>query len=299
MRLNRLRGQLALLLALLALPIATGCGSGDAVDPASTAGPPQRIVSLSPTATEDLYAIGAGDLIAAVDGESDYPPSAPRTELSGFQPNVEAVAAYRPDLVVVSAEGTEAAVRGLRKLGIRVLVQAAATSLGDVYAQIRELGRIVGRRAEARAVAARIRASVARSVRAAPSGSGLSVYHEVSPDYFSADSSTFIGRIYRLFGLANIADGAGTAAGTGYPQLSAEHILQADPDLIVIADTECCNQSPATVSRRPGWSGVAALRRGGVIAIDEDVASRWGPRVAEFAERLGEALAAVRGTPGG
>ncbi|HEU4944222.1 MAG TPA: helical backbone metal receptor [Solirubrobacterales bacterium] len=287
------------LAVLLALPVATGCGPGDTADSPSTARAPQRIVSLSPTATEDLYAIGAGNLIAAVDGESDYPPAAPRTELSGFQPNVEAVAAYRPDLVVVSAEGTEAAVRGLRKLGIDVLVQAAATSLAEVYAQLRELGRIVDRQAEARAAAARIRARVARAVQAAPSGLGLSVYHEVSPDYFSADSSTFIGRIYRLFGLANIADGAGTAAGTGYPQLSAEHILEADPDLIVITDTECCNQSPATVRRRPGWSGIAAIRHGDVIAIEEDVASRWGPRVAEFAERLGEALDAVRGTPNG
>jgi cobalamin transport system substrate-binding protein len=296
MRLIELRGLLALVLASLGI-LASGCGSGAEDAPTGSTGAPERIVSLSPTATEDLFAIGAGGPVVAVDRESDFPPAAPRTELSGFQPNVEAVAAYAPDLVVASAEGTEAAVRGLRKLGIRVLVQAAATSLVDVYAQIRELGQMTGREREARDVVARIRFRIARAVRTAPSGRGLSVYHEVSPDYFSADSSTFIGRVYRLFGLANIADGAGTAA--GYPQLSAEHILQADPDLIVIADTECCGQSPATVRRRAGWSGIAALSSGGAIAIDEDVASRWGPRIGEFVERLGEAVATVRATRSG
>jgi iron complex transport system substrate-binding protein len=297
MALDKRRGRLAFPALLLALAIGSGCGSGGAAESASSGEPPKRIVSLSPTATEDLFAIGAGRLVTAVDAESDHPPSAPRTELTGFQPNVEAVAAHRPDLVVVSAEGTEGAVRGLRKLGIRVLVQPAATSLAQVYAQLRELGRLVGRQAEARRVIDRIRSRISRAVRRAPDGRGLSVYHEISPDYFSADSSTFIGRIYSLFGLTNIADGAGTAAGTGYPQLSAEHILRADPDLIVLADTECCGQSVAALGGRAGWGAIAAVREGGAIAVDEDVASRWGPRVAEFAELVGEALAAVRATP--
>lgn len=295
-------GALALPLLLLVLPLALlgGCGDGDGPGEAAAPGDaPQRIVSLSPTATEALFAIGAGERVVAVDEQSDFPPSAPRTGLSGFQPNVEAVAARRPDLVVVADEGTAAAVRGLRALGIAVLVQPAAASLAEAYAQIAQLGRIAERREAARRLVARMRERLARIVRGAPSGRGLRVYHELSPDYFSADSTTFIGRVYRLFGLANVADEAADAAGTGYPQLSAEHVVDSDPDLVVLADAECCGQTPAKARERPGWSGIAAVREGGVIAVDEDVASRWGPRVPRFAARVAAAIAAVRGAGGG
>lgn len=290
MHLNGLRGAL-IALALLTLVVA-GCGSESEGSGASE-GTPERIVSLSPTATEDLFAIGAGEDVVAVDEESDFPPSVPRSELSGFQPNVEAIAEYEPDLVVASAEGTEAAVRGLRKLGVEVLVQPAAATLGQAYDQIRELGRITGHEEEAEAVVEEMRGRIAAAIGEAPAGDGLSVYHELSPDYFSADSSTFIGRIYDSFGIENVADGAAEQSG-GYPQLSAEHIVSSNPDLIVLADVECCGQSPAKVRGRDGWSGVAALGNGGLIAIDDDVASRWGPRVPVFAERVAAAIAAVQ-----
>jgi len=294
MHLNRLRGAL-IVLALLALVVA-GCGSESEGSGASDA-TPERIVSLSPTATEDLFAIGAGKDVVAVDEQSDFPPQVPQTELSGFQPNVEAIAEYEPDLVVASAEGTEAAVRGLRKLGVEVLVQPAAATLGQAYEQIRELGRITRHEEEAETVVEEMRGRIAAAIGEAPGGAGLRVYHELSPDYFSADSSTFIGRIYDSFGLENIADGA-TDQGGGYPQLSAEHIVNSNPDLIVLADGECCGQSPATVRRRDGWGGLAALGNGGLIAIDDDIASRWGPRVPVFAERIAAAIAAVREGPG-
>jgi iron complex transport system substrate-binding protein len=292
-------GPLASILALcsLALLVASGCGDGTSATGAAGEAP-RRIVSLSPTGTESLFAIGAGDRVIAVDDQSSFPPQAPRTELSGFQPNVEAVAAYRPDLVVAAGEGTAAAVRGLRKLGVKVVVQPAAESLRDAYAQVEELGRLTGHAERAREVVAEMRAGISAAVDSAPSGRGLSVFHELSPDYFSADSKSFIGRIYRLFGLANIADEAAAAAGSGYPQLSSEYIVAADPDLIVLADVKCCGQSPATVRRRAGWAGVAALRDGGVVAVDDDVASRWGPRVPRFAARIAAAIRAVRQAAG-
>lgn len=294
----RFNGRLAALAAIALLLLAPGCGADAEEDSVPAGGAPERIVSLSPTATESLFAIGAGDRVVAVDGESDFPPGAPRTGLSGFQPNVEVIASHRPDLVVLADEGTAAAVRGLRRLGIRVLVQPAAGSLEEAYSQIGQLGEILGREERAAEVVQRMRARIAAAVRAAPDGSGLRVYHELSPDGFSADSSTFIGGIYRLFGLANIADSASAAAGTGYPQLSAEHIVDADPDLVVLADAACCGQTPAVARARPGWSEMAAVRDGGLIAVDEDVASRWGPRVPRFAARIGSAIAAVRAAQG-
>ena len=118
---------------------------------------------------------------------------------------------------------------------------------------------------------------------------GLKVYHELDPSFFSADSSTFIGSIYTEFGLENIADEAGAAAG-GYPQLSAEYIVGEAPDLIVLADTKCCEQSAETVAQRPAFDTVPAVQEDRVLAADDDIASRWGPRIADFAESVAETL---------
>jgi iron complex transport system substrate-binding protein len=289
------RALAAATLVVAALILVAGCGSGDPEFRSSAGATPQRIVSLSPTATEDLFAIGAGNRVVAVDEQSSFPPGAPRTDLSGFQPNVEAIVSRQPDLVVMAGEGTQAAASGLRALGVRILIEPAARTLSQAYAQIRELGRVSGHSGAARRVVARMRTRIGRALRSAPDAHGMSVYHELEPDHFSADSSTFIGKIYALFGLANVADEAADAAGTGYPQLSAEHILAADPDLIVLADAVCCGQSAATVHHRPGWAEIAAVRNGGIVVVDEDVASRWGPRVPLFAEEIAGAIRRVVG----
>ena len=248
---------------------------------------PKRIISLSPTATESLFAIGAGAQVVAVDDQSDFPKRAPRTSLSGYTPNVEAIAGYRPDLVVLSGDANDV-VAGLRRLGIRVLLQPAAKNLGEAYAEIRQLGAVTGHGAKAAAVVAKMKKAIAMAVKSTPR-LRFSVYHELSPDFYSATSKTFIGRIYKLFGLRNIADAADSSS-TGYPQLSAEYILSANPNLIVLADTRCCGQSAKAVSDRPGWSGVAAVRSGAVIGIDDSIASRWGPRIVQFVRAVGSAL---------
>jgi cobalamin transport system substrate-binding protein len=248
---------------------------------------PKRIVSLSPTATESLFAIGAGAQVVAVDDQSDYPKRAPKTNLSGYTPNVEAIAGYQPDLVVLSGDANDV-VAGLRKLGIRVLIQSAAKTLADAYAEIRQLGAVTGHRKKAEAVVAGMKRAIAQAVRATPK-QRLSVYHELTPDFYSASSTTFIGRIYKLFGLRNIADAA-DASGSGYPQLSGEYILSSNPNLIVLADTRCCGQSAATVRSRPGWAGIAAVRTGAVVGIDDSVASRWGPRIVQFIRAVSKTL---------
>ena len=256
------------------------------VHPASAA-VPHRIVSLSPTATETLFAIGAGSQVVAVDDQSDYPKRAPRTILSGYTPNVEAIAGYRPDLVVLSGDANDA-VAGLKKLGIRVLVQPAPTALAGAYAEIKQLGSITGHVRSAAALVSRMKKAIAQTVKSVPKRS-MSVYHELDPTYYSATSKTFIGRIYKLFRLRNIADAADSTA-SGYPQLSAEYILSSNPGLIVLADTRCCGQSAATVANRPGWSGLAAVRNHRVVGIDDSVASRWGPRIVGFVRAVGKAL---------
>ncbi|MFN2526476.1 MAG: helical backbone metal receptor [Actinomycetota bacterium] len=249
---------------------------------------PKRIVSLSPTATEMLFAVGAGDQVIAVDDQSDYPPGVPTTELSGFEPNVEAIARYEPDLVL--AESDHPALKPLGKLKIPLLVQPAAKTLADTYAQIEQTGVATGHIAEAAEQVATMRSEIERILEAIPTfEEAPSYYHELDPTYFSVTSDTFIGHVYKLAGLRNIADKA-DKAGSGYPQLSAEYIVEANPDLIFLADSECCNQTPGRVAARPGWDQIAAVKNDAVIVVGDDVSSRWGPRVVEFLQVVVDGL---------
>jgi len=242
---------------------------------------PHRIVSLSPTATEMLFAINGGTQVVAVDDQSNYPASAPTTKLSGFQPNIEAIAAYTPDLVVAS-DDTAGLVHGIGALNIPILIEPAAKNMSDSYQQIEQLGVATGHGADATSLEKKMRSDLASIVASLPKpAKPLKVYHELDDTYYSATSATFIGQVYALLGLKNIADGA-TAAAPDYPQLSAEYIVSSSPDLIVLADTKCCHQDISTVSARPGWRSIAAVRSGQVIGVDDDVASRWGPRVVDF-----------------
>jgi iron complex transport system substrate-binding protein len=250
---------------------------------------PRRIVSLSPTATEDLFAIGAGSQVIAVDRFSDYPAGTPRTDLSGFRPNIEAIAGYRPDLVVVASD-SNSVVAGLTRLRIPVLLHPPAKNFAGAYGQILRLGRATGHAGAAAALVARMRVRIAALVASVPARArGRSVYHEVGPDRFSATSRTFIGGIYRLFGLRNIADEA-DPTGSGFPQLSSEYIVAADPDLIVLADTVCCGQNAATVAARPGWSQISAVRRRAIVLLNDSIAARWGPRIVNFVRAIAGAL---------
>jgi iron complex transport system substrate-binding protein len=246
---------------------------------------PHRIVSLSPTSTEDLFALGAGKQVVAVDQDSNYPKRAPRTKLSGFTPNVEAVANYHPDLVVISYDPGNFASQ-LRDLGIKVVFEKAADNLKQAYGEIVQLGRLTGHNRGAKAVVHSMQTHLAAIVRSVPkTRRHLRVYHELDPTYYSATSSTFIGSIYKLFGFQDIADAAGGTSG-GYPQLSGEYIIAKNPQIIVLADTKCCQQSYATVADRPGWGTIAAVEHHRVVAADDDVASHWGPRIVQFARTV-------------
>jgi iron complex transport system substrate-binding protein len=285
-------------LVILLVLLAAGCGSGGASSPtgststAAAAQGPGRIVSLSPTATEMLFAIGAGDQVVAVDDQSNYPADAPHSKLSGYEPNVEAIAGYDPDLVVASGD-PGGLVDGLGKLNIDVLIQEAPKNLEGAYEEIEELGDATGREQQARTVVSGMRSQISALIEQASAGSGLKVYHELGPDYYSATSQTFIGSIYTALGAKNIADGAGKKA-PGYPQLSAEYILKSNPDLIVLSDTRCCAQTLEKVAARPGWKRIDAVQDGDVVEADDDIASRWGPRIVEFVRAVAEAMAETK-----
>ena len=264
-----------------AFPVTIHAANGDVVVKTR----PTRIVSLSPTGTEDLFAVGAGSQVIAVDNDSDYPKSAPHTTLSGYTPNVEAIAGYKPDLVVVSND-IDNVVASLQKIGITVLLEPAADNLAQAYDEIRQLGSATGRTPQATKVVSGMERMLTKLLRSVPKAQRhQTVYHELDPTYYSATSATFIGRIYKLFGFKNIADAADTTH-SGYPQLSAEYIVSSSPDIIVLADSVCCAQNAASVAARPGWSGIAAVLHHRVIAVNDSVASRWGPRIVDFASAI-------------
>jgi iron complex transport system substrate-binding protein len=302
----RFRARLRLpLAAVLAVAFSGGGGAGAGVTPhfplkvvtatgvVTIPHRPSRIVSLSATATEDLYAVGAGRQVVAVDSYSTYPPQAPRTKLSGFTPNVEAIAKYRPDLVVVS-DDVNHIVAQLGKLHIPALVEPPAANLNGVYAEIEQIARATGHLGKAKRVVSKIRRQVRATVRSVPRPSKpLSVYHELDQTYYSATSHTFIGQMYGLLGIQNIADKAGSSS--DYPQLSAEYIIASNPDLIVLADTVCCGQTRATVAARPGWSNIAAVKSGEVVPVNDSIASEWGPRIVLFLKAVASAVKTLEG----
>jgi iron complex transport system substrate-binding protein len=257
---------------------------------------PSAIVSLSPTATEMLYAIGAGPQVKAVDSNSNYPPQAPKTKLSYFNPNVEAIAAERPDLVVISNDSNngKSLTKRLAAFGIPVLELPAPPNIAGVYSEFSQLAQATGHEQQGRAEVSTLRSQIRKIIAAVPHRSKpLTYYYELDQTYYSVTSDTFIGRLLALLGMKSIADSAkGASAAGGYPQLSAEFIVKANPDYIILADTICCHQNASTVANRPGWSGMTAVNSKHLILLSDDIASRWGPRVVDLLQAV---LAAIRG----
>ncbi len=253
---------------------------------------PTAIVSLSPTATEMLYAIGAGDQVVAVDKNSNYPEQGlPANTVDGYEVNVEAISQFHPDLVISSYLSDEQ-IAQFGKLSIPVLMQPAVADLDGTYEQIEQLGTITGHASSADDVVTTMKDEIADIVAQAPTfAPEATYYYELDQTYYSQTSETFLGSLMGMLHLDNIADAAdGAAEAGGYPQLSAEFILKSDPDYIFLSDVKCCDQSAATVAARPGWSTLQAVKGDRVVELDDDIASRWGPRVVDLLRTVVTAL---------
>lgn len=255
---------------------------------------PGRIVSLSPSLTEMLYAIGAASQVAAVDRHSNHPAGTPSTDLSGFRPNVEAIAGYEPDLVVL-ANDRDGVVGALTNLGVPTLLLSSPEAIEGIYGQIGVLGLATGHPAEATKVAEEVRTGLRRIAESAPERARpLRYFYELSDTHHSVTSDTFIGQVLALGGLVSIADGADSATG-GYPQLSAEHVLDSDPDVIFLSHSGGNTPSAESVAARPGWGQLRAVRESRVVLLDPDISSRWGPRTVDLLRAVVDATASLPG----
>ena len=250
---------------------------------------PERIAALSPTHVEMLFAIGAGDQVMAVDLFSNSPPEAAElTRLDSFNLSVEAVVALDPDLVILSFDPVDA-VTALDAVGVPTLLLGTAGSLDDVYAQVRTLGAATGHTEEAEDLVAGMADRIDAAMAAVGDrAAGLTYYHETDPfGFYTPNSQSFIGQLYGLLGMENIADAAPDELGSGFPQLSPEFILSADPDLIFLAGV---GETPETLASRDGWETLSAVAAGHVFVLDPDVASRWGPRVVDLMDAIAAAV---------
>lgn len=251
--------------------------------------PAERIVSLSPGATEIIYALGAEARLAAVDNQADFPEAAQsfQPKVDAFEPNVEAIAALNPDLVIV-ADDVSGIVGALDRLDIPVLyldLDTDVTSIDDVFGQIGLLGRLTGTEDRAIQVITDLSArkdAIEETLEGLPQTDGPTVYHELDETFYSVADQTFIGSLYRVLKARNIA---GDGGGTSYPQLTQEAIIADNPEIIVLADEEF-GVTIESVRQRPGWAAIDAVRDNRIYAIDPDIISRPGPRIIDALESL-------------
>ena len=252
------------------------------------AGPVQRIVSVAPSATEIVFAIGAGDRIVAVDDFSDFPAEAKALpKVGGFRASPERILSFAPDVVLAVPTGDLAPT--LESQGQRVLV-FDPPDIEAVYRNIAQIGAILGRDAGARDLVDRMRTRIsAVADRAKTASARPRVLHEIDASdptkIYVAGPGNFINAMIQTAGGTNVA----ASAGSQYPQLSSEEIVRSDPEVIVLSDASF-SASPAVVSARAGWSSVAAVRNGRVYPIDPDIVSRAGPRLADGVEAYAKLL---------
>jgi iron complex transport system substrate-binding protein len=255
---------------------------------------PKKIISLSPSATEILFSIGADKQVLLVDSLSNYPKRAPISDISAFEPNVEAVVGKKPDLVVLSVDAMKSNEirKALIKLKVPVLMEKAPTKLADVYAEIKVLGKVTNKQVRANALSKKMAADIKSILANAKQSTGVRIFHELDDTLYSVTSDTFIGRVYKDFGVINIADAAAGADSYGYPQLSAEYLLKSDPQAIFLSDAQY-GVTTDSVAKRAGWSQISAVKNNKVFALAADVPSRWGPRLVDFYRAIAKALATI------
>jgi iron complex transport system substrate-binding protein len=249
---------------------------------------PQRIISLSPGATETFFAIGAGEQMIAVDMFSDYPPEALELDqVDAYQPDPEAIVDMAPDLVFVIFDA-DGIVAFLDDLDVPVLYLEAPDTIDDMLDQILLLGEVTGNVPQADELKSSLDERI-QSVTERVGGIDLTphVYHELDDSFFTVGPDSFIGDLYNLLGATNIAEGAPGE----YPQLSEEIILEQNPNVIVIpAHGEMDGSLVEAVEARPGWDAIDAVQNERVYEIDGDIVSRPGPRIVDALEQLAEML---------
>ncbi|MFF2482550.1 ABC transporter substrate-binding protein [Paenibacillus sp. NPDC058071] len=237
---------------------------------------PSKVVTLAPSETEVMYAIGAGEQVAGVDAFSNYPPeAASKPQIGDMTTNIEAVVALTPDLVLASSSMNAEAVTKLREL--KIAVYATDPTTYDATAdKITTIGRIVGKEKEAETVAQHMKDVKQQVQDAVKDAAKKPVYLEFSPGW-TVGSGTFLNELLTIAGGTNIS-----AAQPGWFEVSAEEVVKQNPQLIIYPDLkEDPNPIAAAFAQRPGWDAIDAIKNKQLFAVAEDPLVRVGPRLAD------------------
>lgn len=251
---------------------------------------PERIVSIGPSITEFLFALGAADRVVGVDDFSDQPAAAKTKEkVGGVKPNVEKIVSLRTDLVL-SVQISDGSLERIAAQDIPVLV-IEPKSLSDAARTAAILGTAIG--ADGATLARSIEQGLAAVRTKAAGVPKKRVFHEVDASdptkLFTAGPGSFIHELIELAGGVNVASGAASP----FPQLSPEEIVRADPEVVVLGDAGY-GVTVEQVLARPGWSSITAVRTKRIVPVDPNLMHRPGPRIVEAAEAY---LRIIRETP--
>lgn len=244
---------------------------------------PERIVSLSPGHTEVLFAIGAGDQIVAVDSESDFPADAQRkAKLDATDLNAKAIIDFNPDLLVIM-DGPQELVRFLDDRGLQVLALETPEEFADLLNHIDLLGQVTGHVPQSDALVDSIDKRVLAMLDKTAAVSGPRVYHELDDQLTSISDTTFTGELYLILNAQNIVGRSEEPR----PRLTLDSIVQADPEVIIVAHS---GATPESVEARSGWEAISAIKNDRVYAVDPDIVNRPGPRLVDGLETLAKLL---------
>ena len=245
---------------------------------------PKRIISLSPSITEILFEIGSGNQVIAVDNLSNYPNEAPITDISAYDPNIEAISLLNPDLVILSYNIKNLKV-ALKKIGIETIYLPAPLNFEEILDQIDYLGQQTGNEDKAKKLISKMKNRMKTLQKLRENETATKIYHEIDPNYYSPSKFSFIGDIYQKLNYKNVADKA-DMSNLGYPKLSPELIISENPDLIILPGKD--NKYVEKIKLRAGWSYIEAVKKNNFLLTNNDIASRWGPRILNFASILVE-----------
>ena len=253
---------------------------------------PERIVSVSPTITEMLFAMGAGDQVVAVTNQCDYPPEVKRLNRVGlwFTPSAEKALGARPDLVIGQQGNPSEFIGALRKSGCPVFTTLEPVSLADIHAQLRRLGQLTGARDGAERVIARMQqrlAAAERRIAEVPEDRRPTafIFLQIGP-VWTAGSGTFQDEAIRAAGARN----AGSRV-KGFKEFSLESLVAADPDFLLVATMAGDpNVMKRQVLSHPVLKRLTAVRRGRLVVIEEDEIMRAGPRIVNAVAAMAKAF---------
>jgi len=252
----------------------------------------QRVVSLAPSNTEILFAIGAGEQVVGRDDYSDYPEAAKNVPSIGSafdKLNTELIVSMKPDLILAASINPPEQVKTLEDLGLTVYYLKNPTTLEEMYANLEIVAQLTGRESEAAALIESLKVRVAAvDEKVIMLSSRFSVFYEIDgtdpAKPFTAGKGTFITLLIERAGGYNIASDI-----DGYPQLGLEQVAAKDPAFIILGDSKF-GTTVESIAQRPGWANLSAVKNGKVLPINDDLLSRPGPRLVDGLEELAKLL---------